>query len=276
MNFTLPPAGFGPGSQPSAEDAELAYMAMPSGMRVFEAHFPEVADALAARPALDFLRRVAEACRRCAATGEGASFPLEALDAANRALVHETLGDGEVSATLDGAPRLAAQEAVFAGVWRVREGDAQTVEVGAIPARVLARAHEPVEPARGLTLAAAPGVMSAPPLVAELVDRAAARRPGDLAHVVNLTLLPHTPEDLGHLERAFGRGAATILSRGYGNCRVSATAIPGLWRVQFFNSMDALILDTYEATEAPEVALAAPEDLLDSADRLVEVLEALG
>jgi hydrogenase-1 operon protein HyaF len=133
-----------------------------------------------------------------------------------------------------------------------------------------------VDPGLGLSTPTAPGVMSAPPLVAELLDRAMARRPGDLAHVINLTLLPHTPEDLAHLDRALGRGAATILSRGYGNCRVTATATPKVWRVQFFNSMDALILDTLEATDTPEVALAAPEDLLDSAERIAEVLEAMG
>jgi hydrogenase-1 operon protein HyaF len=39
----------------------------------------------------------------------------------------------------------------------------------------------------------------------------------------------------------------------------------GVWRVQFFNSMDTLILDTLEVTDMPEVVLAAPEDLSDSA-----------
>ncbi|MCE8470492.1 hydrogenase expression/formation protein, partial [Rhodovulum sulfidophilum] len=60
-----------------------------------------------------------------------------------------------------------------------------------------------------------------------------------------------------------------------GNCRVAATATPNVWRVQFFNSMDSLILDTFEVTDMPEVALAAPEDLTDSAARLREVLEAI-
>ena len=35
-NFSMPPAGFGPGSQPAPEDgAELDYLAMPSGMRTY-------------------------------------------------------------------------------------------------------------------------------------------------------------------------------------------------------------------------------------------------
>lgn len=39
--------------------------------------------------------------------------------------------------------------------------------------------------------------------------------------------------------------------------------------------MDTLILDTFEVTDVPEVALAAPEDLADSADRIREVLGAI-
>ena len=275
MSFTLPPMGFGPGSQPTPEDgAELSYMAMPSGMRTFEAHLPEIEDPARAAPALSFLLRLAEACEAAAAGEGGATLPLDALDAHNRALVEETLGEGEVAITLRGvgaAPETLAQEAAFAGVWRVRTGDAHSVEVGAIPQAVRARAHDaPALPA-GPSATPGEGVMSAPALVAELCDKAAARAPGELAHVINLTLLPHTVQDLAHLDAALGHGAATILSRGYGNCRVEATATPKVWRVRFFNSMDALILDTIEAVEIPEVALAAPEDLDDSAQRLREV-----
>ena len=39
--------------------------------------------------------------------------------------------------------------------------------------------------------------------------------------------------------------------------------------------MDTLILDSFEVTAMPEVAIAAPEDLTDSGDRIVEVLEAI-
>ena len=50
---------------------------------------------------------------------------------------------------------------------------------------------------------------------------------------------------------------------------------PNIWRVRFFNAMDTLILDTFEATVTPEAALAAPEDLADSAERILDVLETL-
>jgi hydrogenase-1 operon protein HyaF len=96
-----------------------------------------------------------------------------------------------------------------------------------------------------------------------------------MAHVVNLSLLPHSPQDLDWLSEALGEGAVTILSRGYGNCRVTACAQAQVWKVQFFNSMDTLILDTYEVCEMPEVALAADVDLADSATRIRQVIEAI-
>jgi hydrogenase-1 operon protein HyaF len=93
--------------------------------------------------------------------------------------------------------------------------------------------------------------------------------------VINLTLLPQTEADLACLEERLGLGPLSILSRGYGNCRITATAIRDLWWVQYFNSDDRLILNTLELTEVPSAALAAQEDIDDSAKRLAEILEAL-
>lgn len=107
------------------------------------------------------------------------------------------------------------------------------------------------------------------------MDKSASYQKGQIPHVINLTLLPHTEGDLEWLDAALGEGAVTILSRGYGNCRVTATALSKVWRVQFFNSMDTLILDTFEVTDMPEVALAADEDLRDSDARIRDVMETL-
>ena len=273
--FTLPPSGFGPGSQPAPEDGtELNYLAMPSGMRTFESRIPDIADPAAVAPLLSVLRQLAAQCEEAAA-GRASALDLAALDAGTRALLAETLGEGEVSVALDGAAPARIQEAAFAGVWTTRETGRSRIETAAAPAALWTLAHAPVQPARGLALPLGDGVMSAPAIVAELLEKAASRRPADMAHVVNLTLLPHTEADLAHLDAALGRGAATVLSRGYGNCRVEATAVPKVWRVRFFNSMDQLILDTIEVTDVPEVVLAAPEDLRDSAERLRETVEAL-
>ncbi len=120
-----------------------------------------------------------------------------------------------------------------------------------------------------------PGVHNAPPVLAELNDQIARWRPGDEPHVVNLTLLPQTPQDLAYLEASLGQGPVTVLSRGYGNCRVRATALRNLWWVQHFNSDDRMILNTLEVVDVPAAVLAAPEDLADSAQRLAEILDAL-
>lgn len=271
-DFQLPPVGFGPGSQPDPEDgAALEFMALPGDMRTYVPRVPMVDADPALRPALDCLARIAEAARRAADGAEAGVFDLRGLDPANRRLMAETLGEGEVAMKLRGIPALSVQESVFAGIWSVTGAGVDRVEVAPVPEAARTRAFDAVvAPA---ALPAGPGVVNAPALLAELLDKSAAFA-GEL-HVINLTLLPHTEDDLAWLEARLGQGASDILSRGYGNCRVRATATPFVWRVQFYNSTDALILDTFEVSTMPEVALAAPEDLADSARRLAEVLEAI-
>jgi hydrogenase-1 operon protein HyaF len=62
------------------------------------------------------------------------------------------------------------------------------------------------------------------------------------------------------------------LSRGYGNCRITSTRLANVWWVQYFNSMDKMILNTIEVVDIPEVARAAKEDFEESAERLGEWL----
>ena len=95
------------------------------------------------------------------------------------------------------------------------------------------------------------------------------------ADVLNLTLLPMSPADIAFLDHHIGTGDLTLLSRGYGNCRITATAVPHVFWVKYFNAMDQLILDTLEVVDVPEAALAAKEDLEDSTARLEEWLLSL-
>jgi hydrogenase-1 operon protein HyaF len=271
-DFQLPPVGFGPGSQPDPEDgAALEFMALPGDMRTYVPRVPMVDADPALAPALDCLARIAAAAGRVADGAAAEVFDLRGLDPANRRLMAETLGEGEVAMKLRGIPALSVQESVFAGVWSVTGAGVDRVEVAPVPEAARTRAFDPVT--APLALPAGPGVVNAPALLAELLDKSAAF--AGALHVINLTLLPHTEEDLAWLEARLGQGASDILSRGYGNCRVRATGTPFVWRVQFYNSTDALILDTFEVSVMPEVALAAPEDLADSARRLTEVLEAI-
>jgi hydrogenase-1 operon protein HyaF len=168
---------------------------------------------------------------------------------------------------------------VLAGVWRIYEVDASgklagdRIEVGEFPASVLEAAQEAAgSQLRPVDGAADPNLMNAPSIATELAEKLQAYRLGNAAHVINLSLLPLTGEDGDYLERRLGHGAVTVLSRGYGNCRISSTAVKNAWRVRYFNSREAVILDTIEVARIPAVACAAKEDLEDSAQRLDEIL----
>jgi hydrogenase-1 operon protein HyaF len=266
--------GYGPGSQPPEEDGKaLEYMPMPQDMRSYSLHVPEVEGDISA--GLELLAQMSAACDRVAKGGANEQLDLSKLDAQNRALIAETLGEGEVSVRMHGIPAVAAQESVFAGVWSLRGADVDAVEIGPIPRMALQRAFHPRKPALGALAPKPAGVVNAPALLGELMDKSASFAAQSELHVINLTLLPHTEPDLEWLDDALGLGSVEILSRGYGNCRITATGQPHVWRVQFYNSMDVLILDTFEVTRLPEVALAAPEDLADSAERIQEVMEAI-
>jgi hydrogenase-1 operon protein HyaF len=277
FGMTHPPVGFGPGSQPDASEEGLEYLPMPSGMRVYEPHLPEVADPVRAAAARAVLMRIHEALANWKA-GEEIRIAVDDLDAPLLALVDEALGEGEVAVKVERAgDRLEIQEASLAGVWRVRAfGDGSTREsllVGAFPRVALNRAFTAVAPV--VTGPTPAGLMNGQPILTELLDRSAAWRRGDAPHAVNFSLLPHTPEDLAFIEQRLGVGATTILSRGYGNCRVTATATPNVWWVRYYNSVDTLILDTVEIVDMPTVVCAAAEDVADSAERLAEILDAL-
>ncbi len=284
--FPIPVVAVGPGSQP--EDETLDYITMPAGMDTYRAPvLPEPEELASHEGTRAVLGQVLTALR----AGRPARFPLFALSDEDRRLLDQVLGEGEVAAQVLARPGLRAfdadaarvrvQESVFAGVWRVRsvEDDGATsehVEVGAVPAALLAAAAEDGAAARGPLPPVPPECVNVPPLLVELADQRARWQPGDASHVVNLTLLPLGPDDIAHIDHQLGTGRVLLLSRGYGNCRISNALVPHTWRVVFYNSQDAVILNTIEVGALPAVACAAPEDLADSAERLAEVLQWIG
>lgn len=240
------------------------------------------AEAMIARcPAVaGLLPRIADALDVQRADARGTLFDLAGLASEEIALMGEVLGEGEVAATVALPDGVVAQiqESVLAGLWRVRFTDAagslvaDYVEVAAIPEAVRrAAAMMPAD----LVLGDPPaGAMNVMPVLAEIRDRVRARRPDTPAHVLSLSLLPMSPEDLSFLEATLGVGPVTIVSRGYGTCRIHATGLRDVWAVQFFNAMDTILLDTVEVGPVPVVACAAEEDFRDSAERLREIEEA--
>lgn len=270
----------GPGTQPDEDDgAVLDYMEFPKEMRTYSAPtLPEPENIRGVEEAIAVLRQVRDAAAGILPEGTSQTFDITGLDAANRAFIDQALGEGEVSIVAGAGVQV--QESVLAGIWRVHESNLtgslarDLIEVGAFPSRVVEVAHagalETMRPHRGALPA---GVLNAPALVTELDDKIAQFEPGTPAHVINLTLLPQTEEDLIFLDERLGPGAVTILSRGYGNCRITSTSTRNAWWVRYFNSRDAIVLNTIEVVDIPNVACAAPEDLTDSAQRLGEILQ---
>ena len=254
---------------------------MPQGMSTYQPPRlpePDVLDGHGAAIAvLDQVLAVLQAAIR----GEPvAPVDLSGLGAADREIVNQALGEGEVGAQVadgQGSALVQVQESVFAGVWRVIErlpdGDLQDrIEVGAIPEVLKTCARQDGASGHRPAARLPEGVMNAPTLLQELHDHRQQWRVGQSAHLVNLSLLPLSPADMACLEEQLGTGRVVILSRGYGNCRISSTRVPNTWRVVYYNSQDAMILNSIEVVDMPEVACAAPEDLVDSEQRLREVM----
>jgi hydrogenase-1 operon protein HyaF len=281
MRLTLPIVG--PGSQ--VEDETLVYLEMPRGMATYRAPLlPEREELGQLGAATHVLRSVLAALDEAVGGATPASIGIAGLSAKERGLVNQVLGEGEVSALVQvaGEPhaRVCVQESVFAGVWRVfgtsaGGGPADAIEVAPVPRALREAARADARYRTDVSTPEGPGLMNAPSILAELAQ---VWRAGSVAepHVVNLTLLPMTPDDHAALDQALGRGSVTLLSRGYGNCRIESTARPRTWRLTYYNSQDSVILSTVEVSDVPEVACAAPQDFADARARLAEVLDWLG
>jgi len=278
--FPLPVRMVGPGSQPE-DTEELEYLPMPREMNTFRMPLvPERADPDAMRDARDLLRSFQRALARWDPAGAvpGPQLDLTGATPAALTIANQMLGEGEVSIVIGGGRDIRIQESVFTGLWRVVDCDsrgriaADRLEAAALPRIVVDIARKDARPEIA-EVAAREGVMNAPALVAEIAAQARGRAAGDRALVVNLTLFPMTPEDHRMLDEALPVGPVAIISRGFGNCRITSTGVRDVWRVQYFNSMNTLILNTIEVVDIPEVALAAAEDLGDSRDRLAELVD---
>lgn len=272
--FPISVVTMGPGSQ--GEEAP-EYLPMPKGMETFSApSLPYDAPPDVVVRAERLLRFFVDGAAEVGFAG-GAKLDLLGLDAPVREVINQSMGFGEVSAFTTAPEHWRVQETAFAGLWRVlkvADDGAMLVdrlETGVVPAVL-------IDAMRATTTADLPapvypaGTMNAPALIEELRQQAAAWQPGDAAHIINLTLLPVSDADLDTLYNWLGHREVSILSRGYGNCRITSTRLKNVWWVQYFNSMDTLILNSIEVIGMPEVALASDEDFSDSIERLREYL----
>lgn len=272
---------FGKGSQPKEEDgAVLDYMPLPQAMNTYV--MPSVAvsaPAQALQPAKYLLQGLLAELETFAPSEAITPLQLLGLDYDNRQFINDLLGQGEVSIMYGATEMLRIQESVLAGVWRLQKLDSEQrilddwLEVAMIPGLIQRHSFDQASTCIDTAIKVLPeGVMNSPPLLTELNAKIAEYRQGGASYVINLSLLPQTEQDLAFLMQRLGTGRVTILSRGYGNCRISSTATQNVWWVQYFNSEDTLILNTLEVTDVPGVACASVEDIEDSRERLREML----
>lgn len=275
--FPIPVVAYGPGSQPEADEAN--FLPMPSDMETFFMPTTHLeADPATLAAACELLEDLHSRMLKATSTQPNqVQIDLAKVSPNVVELINQSLGHGEVSILVRGPVNFHIQEAVFAGIWRIQEVSSDgmlqrdTICAGAIPhvvqqyAAMAASSEVNPPPVND-------GIMNAPAILNELQDRSRNYRIGGAAHVVNLSLLPMSQEDMTYLVVAMGPGAVTILSRGYGNCRITSTGLAHVWWVQYFNSMDQIILDTLEVVDVPEVAQAAEDDYADSVERLGEWL----
>ena len=267
-------------------DEGVEFMPMPRQMSTFEMpQVPEAGpghDVAGARAVLQtflaaFDRWLAAGCR----ADDPPALDLAGLAPASLRVLNETLGEGEVAAIVNDGHAVRVQETVFSGVWREQHFAADGALMhdfllaAAIPPVLRQVALQGAVP-RLRDLPLPRGAMNVPALVNELQEAIYRCQPGTPSHVLNLTLLPLSAEDMAHLDTLLDGGTVVVLSRGFGNCRISSTAARHVWRVQYFNNMQTLILNTIEVVDFPEVALAAKEDLQESHSRLAELAEWMG
>ncbi len=223
------------------------------------------------------LGSVLSALERYRVGDEAILLSLEGLSPESRALLGDALGEGEVALVVRGTHLHRILETVLPGLWRVRQMDAsgelvdEFLEVADVPSVVRAAALEATR--SELELGPTPdGVTNALSVLAEIQHHMRSWEPGQPNHVVPLTLLPMSPEDLRFLRKSLGRGPVQGESRGYGPCRVELTGSRRVWVVQYRTSLGRLVLETLEVGDVPVSLKAAAEDLEDSATRLAALL----
>ncbi len=271
----------GEGSQPKEDgDENFSFDQPPGEMYTYDTPIiPEPEEVTELDHAKAMLAKLYDAINHYQVGEDAVEFDISNMDAANIDLVNQVLNEGEVSVLYEGNTQVHIQEAVLTGIWRVRSCNdngtviSDVIEVADIPSIVRKQSFVDCTAIDTTLDPLPPGVLNSPPLIIELAEKSETWQVGDENHVINLTLLPLSTEDLDFLGHSVGVGPITILSRGYGNCRIGSTNKNNVWWVKYFNSEDKLILNTIEVVDVPAVATAAPEDIEDSALRLKEILD---
>ncbi|HAU4330322.1 hydrogenase expression/formation protein [Citrobacter freundii] len=214
--------------------------------------------------------------RRIPAKEEVLGWDLSALNADDLTFLNTLLGEGEVSARIQHADGSESeiQESIFCGIWRIRRQSSnqqweERLEAGSAPLVLWQAATLNTLPDDTLLPPPVDGLMNGLTLAQELL--AHVRNPATQPHSINLTQLPISDADRLFLTRLCGQGHIQIRTVGYGESQIDATALRHVWHVRCLDTLKGILLDSYEICPLPELVQAAPEDLLDSLQRLNEV-----
>ncbi len=210
-------------------------------------------------------------------------FSLENISSGELARLVSLLGEGEISGKIEPAPddregTIHIRESVYPGIWLIghrppgSEGVVlSSIEIGRAP-RILVRNPEPAPslPLNGADLTdqeyvrIKPGLMNAPSLLEETVYHLGTYLPDRKSHRIFLNKLPLSEGDAEWIDKVCSGGHISLVSKGYGDCRILSTQVPGLWRVLYKNPEGVPLLDALCVTELPDEIAATPEDLVQS------------
>lgn len=89
---------------------------------------------------------------------------------------------------------------------------------------------------------------------------------------IDLGSLPLNPADHELLEQVLGHGEVIATVDSLGVSEISDTAIPGIWRIEYYNSDEVLVAEFIEVTGCPEVLQTPVDDLKDGLSALAAAM----
>lgn len=87
-------------------------------------------------------------------------------------------------------------------------------------------------------------------------------------HVVELTNLPITPQDLSLFAEFLGTGEVTASIEASGKTEVRETGYSGVWWIRYLGSEGNVITEQLEIASIPLIVTAHPDDMRSGAARL--------
>lgn len=89
---------------------------------------------------------------------------------------------------------------------------------------------------------------------------------------IDLGSLPLNPADYELLELVLGHGEVIASVDSMGVSEISDTSVPGIWRIEYYNSEEVLVAEFIEVTRCPELLQTPLEEIKDGLSHLHEAM----